>query len=198
LQNFVDEFEKTASNVPDPRLDYTVGRAGQTWVNGEEFDPSWSPTGYLQKKHIQPKNEEPIIGDASLNYVYLRYADILLMKAEALNELNRMGEALAPLNAVRKRARESYLYDTGLPGFGTVPAGLLPDISSLDQQTLRDAIRHERRVELGFEFHRFFDLMRYGQQAAEAALSTTGFNYQQHQRFPIPQSELDTNPSINN
>jgi hypothetical protein len=198
LQNFVDEFEKTASNVPDPRLDYTVGRAGQTWVNGEEFDPSWSPTGYLQKKHIQPKNEEPIIGDASLNYVYLRYADILLMKAEALNELNRMGEALAPLNAVRKRARESYLYDTGLPGFGTVPAGLLPDISSLDQQTLRDAIRHERRVELGFEFHRFFDLMRYGQQAAEAALSPTGFNYQQHQRFPIPQSELDTNPSINN
>lgn len=198
LQNFVDEFEQTAANVPDPRLDYTVGRAGQKWVNGEDFDPAWSPTGYLQKKHIQPLKEEPIIGDASLSYVYLRYADILLMKAEALNELSRTAEASVPLNAVRKRARESYLYDEDLPGFGAVPIDLLPDVISSNQQTVRDAIRHERRVELGFEFHRFFDLMRYGKQAAEAALSGTGFIYEQHQRFLIPQSELDTNPSINN
>jgi hypothetical protein len=198
LQDFVDEFEVTAGDVADPRLDYTVGRTGQKWVNGEDFDPSWSPTGYLQKKHIQPLKEEPIVGDASLDYVYLRYADILLMKAEALNELGRPGEALVPLNAVRKRARESYLYDADLAGFGAVPADLLPDVVSTDQQTVRDAIRHERRVELGFEFHRFFDLMRYGQQAADAALSGTGFNYEKHHRFPIPQSELDTNPSINN
>lgn len=198
LQNFVSEFEQTAADVPDPRLDYTVGRAGQKWVNGEDFDPAWSPTGYLQKKHIQPLEEEPIIGDASLNYVYLRYADILLMKAEALNELSRTGEASVPLNAVRKRARESYLYDEDLSGFGAVPVDLLPDVTSSNQQTVRDAIRHERRVELGFEFHRFFDLMRYGKQAAEAALSGTGFTYEQHQRFTIPQSELDTNPSINN
>lgn len=198
LQDFVDEFEKTAADIVDPRLDYTVGRAGQKWVNGEEFDPSWSPTGYLQRKHIQPLKEEPIVGDASLNYVYLRYADVLLMKAEALNELSRMWEALAPLNAVRKRARECYLYDADLPGFGAVPADLLPDIISTNQQALRDAIRHERRVELGFEFHRFFDLMRYGQQTAEAALSGTGFNYEQHRQFLIPQSELDTNPSVNN
>ncbi len=61
LQNFVNEFEQTAANVADPRLDYTVGRAGQKWVNGEEFDPAWSPTGYLQKKHMQPLKEEPII-----------------------------------------------------------------------------------------------------------------------------------------
>ena len=198
MQNFVNEFEQTAANIFDPRLDYTVGRAGQKWVNGEDFDPAWSPTGYLQKKHIQPLKEEPIVGDASLNYVYLRYADILLMKAEALNELSRTAEALGPLNDVRKRARESYLYDEDLPGFGAVPVDLLPDVISSNQQTVRDAIRHERRVELGFEFHRFFDLIRYGKQAAEAALSGTGFIYEQHQRFPIPQSELDTNPSINN
>lgn len=197
LQNFINEFEKTPADVVDPRLDYTVGRSGQKWVNGEDFDPAWSPTGYLQKKHVQPLNEEPIVGDASLNYVYLRYADILLMKAEALNELNRMGEAVAPLNSVRKRARESYLYDVDLLGYGAVPMGLLPDIILSDQQTVRDAIRHERRVELGFEFHRFFDLMRYGKQSAEAALSGTGFIYEQHKRFVIPQSELDTNPSIN-
>lgn len=196
LQNFVDEFEQTAGLVVDPRLDYTVGRTGQKWVNGENFDPAWSPTGYLQKKHVQPKKEEPIIGDASLNYVYLRYADILLMKAEALNESNQTADALVPLNAVRKRARESYLYDEDLPGFGAVPTDLLPDVVSTNQQTVRDAIRHERRVELGFEFHRFFDLIRYGEVAAEAVLPPA-FNYADNQgRFLIPQSELDTNPAI--
>jgi starch-binding outer membrane protein, SusD/RagB family len=198
LQNFVDEFEVTADAVVDPRLDYTVGRAGQKWINGETFDPSWSPTGFLQKKHAQPKREEPIIGDASLNYIYLRYADILLMKAEALNESNQTANALIPLNAVRKRARESYLYDEELPGFGAVPVDLLPDVVSTNQITVRDAIRHERRVELGFEFHRYFDLIRYGQQVADAALLETGFNYDDNEgRFLIPQSELDTNPAIN-
>ena len=198
LQNFVNEFEQTGTSVPDPRLDYTVGRAGKKWINGEDFDPAWSPTGFLQKKHVQPLREEPIIGDASLNYVYLRYADILLMKAEALNELNRSAEALAPLNTVRKRARESYLYDKALEGFGVVPPGLLPDVLSANQQSVRDAIRHERRVELGFEFHRYFDLMRYGQSAAEAAMAGTGFTYALYRYFPIPQSELDTNPLIKN
>ena len=198
LQGFVNEFEKTNADVVDPRLDYTVGRAGQKWINGEEFDPSWSPTGYLQKKQIQALKEEPIIGDASLNYVYLRYADVLLMKAEALNELGRSPEALSPLNDVRKRARESYLYDVDLAGFGTIPSDLLPDIIATDQQTVRNAIQHERRVELGFEFHRYFDLMRYGQAVADAALAGTGFSYIKNRYFLIPQSELDTNPRINN
>jgi hypothetical protein len=199
LQGFVNEFEVTTDGAVDPRLDYTVGRVGQKWINGEDFDPSWSPTGFLQKKHAQPKTEEPIIGDASLNYVYLRYADILLMKAEALNESNQTADALVPLNAVRKRARESYLHDADLPGFGGVPVDLLPDVVSVDQQTVREAIRHERRVELGFEFHRYFDLIRYGQQVAEAALNGTGFDYADNEgRFLIPQSELDTNPAIKN
>jgi starch-binding outer membrane protein, SusD/RagB family len=196
VQDFVDEFEKTDLGVVDPRLDYTVGREGQPWIDGTPFDPTWSSTGFMQKKHEQPKNEEPIIGDASLDYVYLRYADILLMKAEALNELNRTAEALVPLNEVRKRARESYLYDVDLPDYGIVPDGLLPDVTG-NQQVVRDAIRHERRVELGFEFHRYFDLMRYGKEAAEQALAGTGFSYETNRYFLIPQSELDTNPSIN-
>lgn len=196
-QSFVDEFEQTEAGIVDPRLDYTVGREGQPWIDGKPFDPSWSATGYLQKKHEQPKSDAPIIGDAGLNYVYLRYADILLMKAEALNELNRTGEALIPLNLVRKRARESYLFDLSLPESGSIPEGLLPDVSG-GQQEVRAAIRHERRVELGFEFHRFFDLMRYGMAEAEEALTETNFNYSEHRYFPIPLSEVDTNPAINN
>lgn len=196
-QSFVDEFEQTEAGVYDPRLDYTIVREGQPWIDGKPFDPAWSSTGYLQKKHEQAKSEEPIIGDASLNYVYLRYADILLMKAEALNELNRTGEALVPLNLVRKRARESYLFDLSLPESGNIPEGLLPDVTG-GQQQVREAIRHERRVELGFEFHRYFDLMRYGMAVAEAALSETNFSYSANRYFPIPLSEIDTNPSINN
>jgi hypothetical protein len=194
-QVFVDEFEVTEGGVVDPRLDYTVGREGQPWIDGTPFDPAQSSTGYLQRKHEQPKSEEPIIGDASLNYVYLRYADILLMKAEALNETAQTAAALEPLNAVRKRARESYLHDVDLPGSGVIPDGLLPDVAGT-QQDVREAIRHERRVELGMEFHRFFDLMRFGPEVAEDALEGTGFSYETNRYFLIPQSELDTNPSI--
>jgi hypothetical protein len=198
VQNFINEFETTSGGVIDPRLDYTVGRLGNKWVNKENFDPSWSSTGYLNRKHSQSTYDDPIIGNSGLNYVYMRYADILLVKAEALNELNRGSEAIVPLNAVRKRARQSYLYDHNLPGFGAVPANLLPDVVYTDQTSLRAAIQHERRVELGFEFHRYFDLMRYGKEVAEAALAGTGFTYAKNRYFLIPQSELDTNPAITN
>ena len=196
VEDFVEEFEVTAGNVVDPRLDYTVGREGEPWINGELFDPEWSPTGFLQRKHLQPLSEQAIVGDGGLNYVYLRYADILLMKAEALNELNQVANALGPLNQVRTRARESYLYDADLPGSGVIPADLLPDVVSVNQNDVRNAIRHERRVELGFEFHRFLDLMRYGQTVAEAALSETNFTYSANRYFLIPQSEVDLNTAI--
>lgn len=200
-QNFVDEFEVTLAGFVDPRLDYTVGRDGEKWVNGEDFLTEWSPaTGFLQRKHVQPLSEigTGTKGDGDLNYTFMRYAEVLLIKAEALNELSRGAEALFPLNELRKRARESYLNDDKLPGFGVIPTDLLPDITVTTQNSLRDAIRHERRVELGFEFHRFYDLMRYGATVAEAALSDTNFNYATHRYFPIPQSEVDTNNSISN
>jgi starch-binding outer membrane protein, SusD/RagB family len=197
-QNFVNEFE-VADTVVDPRLDYSVGRPGAKWINGESFIPSWSPTTYISKKHIQPYSEVPnATADGNLSYVYLRYADILLFKAEALNELGQTAEALVPLNLVRKRARESYLYDKKIAGYGAVPVNLLPDITSTNQQEVRTAIHHERRVELGLEFHRFFDLMRYGKEAAEAAFSGTNFKYDVNRYFPIPLSEQDNNPNLNN
>lgn len=197
-EDFVEEFESaTDPAIRDPRLRYTLIMPGDEWLNGEAYDPAWSLTGYVQKKHAQPLSIGPVNSDGALNYVYMRYADVLLMRAEALNELGRTAEALVPLNEVRRRARESYLNDEDLPGFGAVPAGLLPDVVSTDQEDVREAIRHERRVELGFEFHRFFDLMRYGSTVAEEALEDTNFDYTQNRYFPTPQSEIDTNPNIN-
>jgi len=194
---FVNEFEKTASLVDDPRLDYTVGRVGHKWVDGKDFDSAWSPaTGYLDKKQADDVIAGEPIGDGAKNYVFMRYSEILLIKAESLNELGRGTEALVPLNKIRERARNSYLFDTALPGYGSVPAELLPDVTDANQSSLRDAIRHERRVELGLEFHRYYDIMRYGKAYAEQALAGTNFTYEKNRYFPLPQSELDTNSKL--
>lgn len=198
-QRFVDEFEKTDAGVYDPRLNYTVGRDSMPWFNGETFSKDWSPTGYLTKKHQQPFSEisKALKGDASIDYIAIRYADVLLWQAEALNEAGNTEGALIPLNLVRKRARESYLFDNNLPGFGTIPTNLLPDITSTNQFEVRRAIRHERRVELGFEFHRYFDVIRYGTDYATQAMSDRpNFNYELHKYFPIPQSERDRNKAL--
>ncbi|HEX5551888.1 MAG TPA: RagB/SusD family nutrient uptake outer membrane protein [Chitinophagaceae bacterium] len=197
-QSLVDNFEKSPSGVEDPRLDYTVARAGHPYYDAA-FEPDWTTTGYLSKKDIQPLSEIPsnIKGDGSLNYEAIRFADILLVEAEALNEAGNSAAALIPLNKVRKRARDSYLYDSSLPGYGTVPAGLLPDITTTDQTQLRAIIRRERRSEMALEFHRFFDVIRYGKDYADNAMgSVPNFSYDKDKFFPIPQSERDTNQKL--
>lgn len=202
-QSFVDEFEKTPAGIYDPRLDYTIGRDSMPWFNNLIFSASWSPTGYLTRKHQESFSQAPIIGDGNCDYVAIRYADVLLWNAEALNELGKITQALVPLNQVRKRARESYLNDTALTatkdssGARIVPPNLLPDITSVDQATVRSAIQHERRVELGFEFHRYFDVIRWGKPYATTVMSNSpGFNYDIDKTFPIPQTERDTNKAL--
>lgn len=188
-QELVNAFEIGSGGEVDPRLDASIGREGQLWLNGEPFSSGWSPTGYLTKKHQQPLSEvsAALAGDADLNYIYLRYADVLLMKAEAFIEINNADSAKANLNKVRQRARASYS--------GTPPADLLPDITTNDTNLLREAIRKERRVELSQEFHRHFDLMRWGKAAAESVLGED-FNYEENRYFPLPQEEIDSNQAL--
>jgi hypothetical protein len=193
-QSLVDNFEKSAAGVVDPRLDYTVGRAGHPYFDSP-FDPGWTATGYITKKQIQPISEIQTAtkGDGNLNVEAIRFADVLLIEAEALNESGNSTAALIPLNKIRKRARESYLYDASL-GSTTVPAGLLSDITTNSQTQLRDIVRKERRSELALEFGRFFDLIRYGSAYATAALKDQpNFNFANNKFFPIPQSERSTN-----
>ncbi|HEX7411421.1 MAG TPA: RagB/SusD family nutrient uptake outer membrane protein [Bacteroidales bacterium] len=106
----------------------------------------------------------------------LRYADVLLMAAEALNENDKPADALVYLNKVRERARQGN-------------AAILPDITVTDKNALRDLILTERRHELAMEGHRFWDLVRTG-KAAEV-LGPLGFQTGKHELFPIPQSEID-------
>jgi len=109
------------------------------------------------------------------------------MKAEAFNELNNADSALSNLNKVRARARNSF--------DGNAPADLLVPITTTDKDQLRTAIYEERRTELAQEFHRYFDLMRWGKTVAEAALGHL-FNYETDRYQPIPQAEIDANQAI--
>lgn len=180
-QSFASSFdEKTIYSKTDPRLDASIGRAGEKWLNGNDFESDWSITGYLVKKHDQPLSQVAAgaKGDGGLAYLYLRYADILLMLSESYaQQNNELGKAAAALNLVRNRA----------------------DLSSLNpitQQQMLDAIYLERRRELGFEFHRFFDLMRWGKDIAKQALGPNFFWEEPRYYFPLPQSEVDANHGI--
>lgn len=118
-----------------------------------------------------------------VNIRVIRYGDVVLMAAEAANELGRTGEAAGYLEQVRARAR------------GNNPA-LVPPITSADQTVLRDAIRHERRVELGMEPGRFYDLVRWG--IASDVLHAAGkANYQpKNALLPLPQDEIDKSKGV--
>jgi hypothetical protein len=172
---FVAVFEEG-----DPRLGFTVAQNNDDYF-GFVFKPSFSSTRYGIKKYLQDTTvSQPSDGD--INYTAIRYAEVLLWEAEALTELGQVQAAQAPLEEVRARARAQ----------ADDPENTLPPVLTTDQEEMRMAIRHERQVELGFEMHRFFDLVRWG--IADDLLE--GFQAGKHEVFPLPQTEIDLNPSL--
>lgn len=164
--NFLNEFEAN-----DPRKSYTVNVAQQ------------APYKLLGTLDNSNKGNE----DAPNNKVYIRYGDVLLWKAEALNETNQPEEAIELINEIRERARTTPTAD-GSP----VPAGTLPahNTAVTDKAQINTWLRHERRVELGFESQRFSDLKRW--KIAKQVLTDMGRNFlDKHYVYPIPQSEVD-------
>ncbi len=170
-----------AFEAGDPRLLFTVARKNEPYF-GTTYKASFASTGASPRKFLQDTSAVSQRADGGINYTAIRYDDVLLWEAEALAELGRTAEALIPLEEVRARARAQ----------SANPATTLPAITTTDQQALIDAIRHERQVELGFEFHRFFDLVRWG--IAKDVLP--GFIEGKNEVFPIPQTELDLNPNL--
>jgi len=129
-------------------------------------------TGYYNNKYIKRQGEIGLPDDdltSPVNYRAIRYADVLLMAAEANARANTKDETKAQtyLNLVRKRAN-------------------MPEVAANGQQ-LVEAIWHERRLELSGEGHRFFDLVRTGMAKQEIQ----GFIEGKHELFPIPQVEID-------
>ncbi|MEY8020055.1 RagB/SusD family nutrient uptake outer membrane protein [Muriicola sp. SD30] len=179
----------------DPRLDYTVGRrgidyngyglhVGQDWIRASDADISGP---YLSKKNVYQAGEDANVGTGAwgqqhsgVNYHIIRYADVLLMAAEAAVEANDLATALNYVNQVRNRAKNmTYVQnDTG-----TGPAAnyqIEPYPSFADQTEARKAVRFERRLELAMEGHRLFDLRRWG--VSESVLNA----YVQNEARTIP------------
>jgi len=166
-QNLVDEFEPN-----DPRLAVTVIKNNDIVLGLlNPIDLSENDTGYLSRKVaiLMPQNTKA--GDQNIRK--FRYADLLLMKAEAAAKLGKDAEALALVNQVRQRARASSKpkgsTKVGLSNdyaAAAVPAGTLPDLAGLSGQPLINAIWHERRVELAEESLRYWDLVRTGRYVA--------------------------------
>ena len=149
---------------------------------GVTYKNSFSSTTFGVRKYLQPKAEVTQKADGDINYTAIRFAEVLLWEAEALTELGRVADAQAPLEQVRARARAQ----------AAIPAATLPPVTTTNQDEMRAAVRRERQVELGFEMQRFFDLVRWG----IAAQTLPGFQTGKHEVFPIPQTEMDLNPSL--
>ena len=120
------------------------------------------------------------LAESGTNWPIIRYADVLLMYAEAANENGKIQEAIDALNRVRARV-DMPPYPTGK---WTVS----------NQEEVFDAIVHERRVELAFEYHRYNDLRRWG--LAEEVLGPLGYIAPRNEYMPLPQAEVDTNPNL--
>jgi hypothetical protein len=174
--DFVESFE-----AGDPRLPFTVARKNDDYF-GVVYKSSFSSTGFGPRKYLQAAEEVTQKSDGDINYTAIRYAEVLLWEAEAHAMLGNVAAAQAPLEEVRARARAQ----------ADDPQNTLPQIMTTDQAEMIGLIRNERRVELGFEMHRFFDLVRWG--IAEQVLD--GFQPGKHELYPLPQTELDLNPML--
>ena len=122
--------------------------------------------------------------DASNNYPVIRYADVILMYAEALNQNGKTAEACKYLNMTRRR------------GFGYQTTETSPvDLQTTDKAQFALMVEQERRVELAFENHRWFDLIRTGR--AVEVMRSKGFSLNETTLIcPIPQKQIDVNPKL--
>jgi hypothetical protein len=160
----------------DPRKEATILFPGETTPQGDHIKTDVVNIGYNQKSYVPFGMFVSGNQGSQQNFRVLRFADILLMNAEAANELNNPSLALTSLNKVRARAR------------GTV-TGILPDVTTTDKALLRTAIQKERQVELALESDRLFDVIRQGRGAE--VFGVKGWKANKNEVWPIPQTEID-------
>ena len=225
--NHEGTFDATASaNVAvDPRLDWTVGRYGTPYKDWGPPDPTWVRNEgysgpYLPKKNIHEKasGAEATVGwqpqqQNSVNIHIFRYADLLLLLAEAEVEAGSLDNARKIVNQIRQRAA------VAVQGPGTSASDMAVSINDpritwakykigtydspwTNQQQARDAVREERNLELAMEGHRFFDLRRWkiadqvmnayvAKEASRRSYYTGAEPFTaRHQLFPIPNIEI--------
>ena len=197
-QNFVDAFPMLNGQQPfnadgtinvasgysatapysnrDPRLDVTVFRNGYSWLGrtvetfeGGRDKPNTSTTavqtktGYYLRKFLGNFPTGSTYSNQSHNFPLFRYAETLLNYAEALNEVGRVEDAVTQIGLIRKRA--------GITAGANSRYGIRVGIT---QDEMRLLIRNERRIELAFEEHRFWDVRRWKTAAVDLAIPVYG------------------------
>lgn len=188
-----------ANNAPqknnrDPRLTASVYFRGDIFLTDLNRAFATTPTTYGLKKYIRNASVSAAgigaFNPGGQDFIVIRYADVLLMRAEALVELNQLTEVYNLVNQVRQRV--------SMPTVQTVEG------ASLTQAALRDVVRHERRVELAFEGLRYFDLKRWSdvQNSYNRAKADNISGYVpiylpgKSEVFPIPLGELNVNSNL--
>ena len=202
----------------DPRLDHSIGRPGIPWKDftGGVYGNNWIREGatygpYSKKKNIILVNSS-LRGpgafpwaQGALNFPFIKYSEILLLKAEALIETGDFEQAKGLINQIRNRAKASPAITqigsaTPAANYKVEP---YPAVPAWDQTTARKALRFERRLELCLEGIRFFDLVRWGVAASvknnyyateklkRPYLATGNHTSPKHDYLPIPQNEID-------
>lgn len=177
----------------DPRLQSTVIVKGSLFKGARVTDSQYPRTGYGQKKYTVFKDDIPAAtipdGQSELNYILLRYADVLLMYAEAQNEAFGPDESV--YNAIQQiRGR------VGMPALRR----------DLTREELRKEIRHERRIELAGEGLYYYDVKRWGiaQEVLNGdiyndkgeRIDTRRFDPQRDKRWPIPAIAIQENTAL--
>ena len=186
---------------------------------------NWQPWKIGKYRRWPVRSSDFVFSDFGIHWPVLRYAEVFLIYAEALNEVNNgpTDEVFSALNELRRRARNvngdgtrETLHQDFLPRDLTYDESILPDISSADYpdyESMKEYIMLERARELGGECKRWFDLVRWGKLVEniqflatyippgrtrpEDAWGTTASNVSEHNRLlPIPISEIYANPSL--
>jgi len=208
------------SKSVDPRLDWTVGRrgipywdwgihSGSDWIREQSYAGPYSP-----KKMVYKKSQEGIYtevgswtsGFTANGYRMIRYADVLLLLAECQIETGDLAGALANINAVRARAANPHGFVKEADGITPAANYKIEEYPSFpDADYARKALRMERKLELGMEGHRYFDLNRWGITVTElnrtlAYEKTTPWGLRLYYdatvgpedvTYPIPQVQID-------
>jgi starch-binding outer membrane protein, SusD/RagB family len=227
-QNLVNAFKTDASGLPlfdsfnasdvqlstpvDPRLDHTVGRPGIPFLDAGDYEETWTRGvstygNFAGKKQLYSVNSNQVLNipyyTNSENYCVIRFADVFLMKAEALIELGEYEQARQYVNLIRKRARNSpYVKkDDGSDASTYIVNEYLNPWTGYEESI--KALRMERRLELAMEGHRFFDLVRWGiadevmnayfskEKMKRLYMETAVFKSNKNEYFPIPSTEIN-------
>lgn len=184
--------EQTVDGKLDPRLLATIASYEPSENSITAYGAPWTnpQTNIYPRKYTNDGLGKPneTVGGSGINYRILRFADILLMYAEVLNELNRTSDAYPYIQQVRSRAK--------LPNLATVKP-------NMTQAQMRDQIAHERALEFSIEGQRINDIIRWGwlynpAKLAELKAHDTDFNSWTpgNEYLPIPQTELDLNTNL--